>query len=289
MLPPPVLPLTAVTLGSIAIGMFGYGIWPGVRAYFSARSSRSLSARFFAWIDTKRVSPALYRLGKGKLLDKLLAVSGLSRGWTVERVLIVKKLITIVAGIGALIIVSSDHVTLNARLFYALAILALGWYAPELYLRRRVVLRKKRLNKMLAYLIDLLRLQVGAGLNLESSLRGLARHIHGAWGNELAYFIFLVDAGVPFDDALRQLTARVDLEDFNRFDLAVRQAQTLGASLSDTLAIQAEMLRTRRRQKAEEQARLASVKIALPLVFFIFPALLIIYLAPAVLRIIQLF
>lgn len=166
--------------------------------------------------------------------------------------------------------------------------LALAWCWPELYLRRLVVLRQKQLRQGLSYMIDLLRMQVNAGLNLETSFRSLTRESSGVWESELCQLMRALDHGLPLAQALTALAERLQIDDVQRLVAALKQAQLLGVSLSETLTIQAETLQTRRRQRAEEQARLASVKIALPLVFLIFPALLIIYIAPAVLRIVQL-
>lgn len=248
-----------------------------------------LRARLFLAIDRISVKPWLYRFGRGAAIKELIDVAGFSSAWTPHRFLALKKCtITVSALLVVWVILLPSSIGSDEALA-VLLFFGLGWFWPELYLRRFVALRKKRIQKMLSYVIDLLRLQVGAGFSLESAFRILARSMRGEWGKELTHTIFLLDHGVAFDDAFRQLASRIALDDLSRFALAVRQAQVLGASLTETLAIQAEMLRTRRRQRAEERARLASVKIALPLVFFIFPALLIIYLAPAVLRIVQLF
>lgn len=166
---------------------------------------------------------------------------------------------------------------------------AFGWFGPSLYTERLRAFRKKQAVRGLAQVLELLRLQVGAGHNLELSLKNSARYLTGIWGEELARASFEIDRGVPFEESMSNIAQRFDSEDLNRFVLAIRQAKKLGASLSETLKIQAEALRTRRRQRAEEAARSAAVKISIPLVFFIFPALLIIYLAPAVLRIMQIF
>jgi tight adherence protein C len=93
-----------------------------------------------------------------------------------------------------------------------------------------------------------------------------------------------MELGQSLEQALNSFSARFESQEINNFVLAVRQAKTLGVSVAETLKIQSDSLRTRRRQRAEEKARLASVKIALPLVLLIFPALLIIYLVPAFLQ-----
>lgn len=283
------LPLFAVAGFSIAAALLGWRLTRSLRFDRTSYSFYSARARLWSAIDRLRVNPWLYRFGRGAALENLVAVAGLSPAWTARRFLALKKCTILISAFVALWVIIRPAPMRGDEALAVFLFVGLGWFWPELYLRRFVALRKKRIQKMLAYVIDLLRLQVGAGFSLESAFRVLARSCRGEWGKELIRTIFLLDHGVAFDDALRQLASRIALDDLSRFVLAVRQAQALGASLTETLAIQAEMLRTRRRQRAEERARLASVKIALPLVFFIFPALLIIYLAPAVLRIVQLF
>lgn len=284
-----ILPFCASAFAAIAVGIFGYRLSYTIKRHLHGFSARALPARLLARIDAMSIAPAFCRFGNGKQIKNLVAISGLRSEWTAERFLAMKK----ISGAISIVLISWILVMFpisgTVKWAYIIMIFLLGWFWPELFLRRRATLRRKRIQKTLAYMIDLLRLQVGAGLSVESSFRMLAKHIGGEWKKELAHLVFLLNHGVSLNDALAKMASRNDSDDLNRFVLAVRQAQTFGASLSETFAIQAEMLRTRRRQRAEEKARLASVKIALPLVFFIFPALLIIYLAPAVLRIMQIF
>ncbi len=283
------LPLFAAAGFGAAMALLSMYFTRFLRLKGATYSFRSVYARMWFSVDRIYVNPWLYRFGRGVALEELVAVAGLSPAWTAQRFLALKKFTIFTSAALALWIIFRPTPLAGDAALTAGLLVGVGWFWPELYLRRYIALRKKRIQKMLAYVIDLLRLQVGAGFSLESSFRSLAHSMRGEWNKELTHTIFLLDHGVAFDDAFRQLADRIALEDLNRFVLAVRQSQRLGASLTETLAIQAEMLRTRRRQRAEERARLAAVKIALPLVFFIFPALLIIYLAPAVLRIVQLF
>ncbi|MDO8617305.1 MAG: type II secretion system F family protein [Candidatus Uhrbacteria bacterium] len=243
---------------------------------------------FWPRLDALPVYPLFIRFGQEHRLSTLLETAGLPPDWKTQRFLILKQLtvIIIVLILGYAVWTSAAW---NRLMLPAIILLAISWLWPELYLKRRVVFRKRQALKTLGSVIDLLRLQVESGSNLESAIRHLAEGRQDLWGYELSRTMFLLDRGVAFDEALDALTRRFGMDDVNRLVLAIKQSKLLGASLSDTLTIQSDMLRTRRRQQAEEKARLASVKIALPLVFFIFPALLIIYLAPAVLHILQSF
>ncbi len=109
----------------------------------------------------------------------------------------------------------------------------------------------------------------------------------GAWKTELILLVRELDLGIDFETALTRSAARLSLPEFSRVLFALRQARELGVPTGKALAVQAALVRSRHKQAAEAAARSASVKIALPLVLCIFPALLIIYLAPAVLRLLQ--
>ena len=158
----------------------------------------------------------------------------------------------------------------------------------------RFVISKKKISAQaraaergLPQLIDLVRLNVVMGHNLEGALRRSAVSLTGYWGKELRRLVGRLDAGVNFDEAFSNVVERCRLPAFTRLVMALKQSRLLGASLAGTLQVQATLLRARRKQRAEELARTAAVKIALPLVLCIFPALMIIYLAPAILQLLS--
>jgi len=243
---------------------------------------------FWRLVDRVPVPSVIALAGRKRNLTKSVEIAGLPPEWTVHRFLVLKQLSALIIILFFARLLESGTPFTRVTL-PGLILIIVAWVWPELYLTRHALFRKRQALKTLASVIDLLRLQIESGTNLESALRALAHERTDLWGIELSRTVFLLDRGVPFDQALDSLAQRFGMDDVNRLVLAIKQAKLLGASLSDTLTIQGDMLRTRRRQQAEEKARLASVKIALPLVFFIFPALLIIYLAPAVLHILQSF
>ena len=161
----------------------------------------------------------------------------------------------------------------------------LSWYWPELYVARKRVKVEREAGRELPGMIDLLRLYVSAGANVEQAVERLANRARGMWGEEFRGILRRLEFGTPFEQALGNLAERLSIPELNRLFGAIKQSRVLGVSLGATLAIQGGLIRARRHKLAEEKARKAAVKIALPLVLCIFPALLIIYLAPAVLRV----
>lgn len=220
-----------------------------------------------------------------KKIAKLAQHSGQDKLYSPERVLGYKEISFWLAVLATLILLLIFSV--DSALFIGGLLVYLAWRWPELYLLRKIARLRKEANKSLPHLIDLLKLYTLAGKNLEGALRQAGNNIRGFWGTKMRQLVYYLDIGLSFDEALNKVKASAAVADFDRLIAVLKQAQVLGASISSTLSIHGALLKTRRRQEAEEAARTASVKIALPLVLCIFPALLIIYLAPAVLRVIN--
>jgi len=158
---------------------------------------------------------------------------------------------------------------------------ALGHYLPILWLGSRIRRRKHEILKALPDALDLLTICVEAGLGFDAAMAKVVEK----WDNELsegfARVLQEIRLGKLRREALREMADTVDLPDFSNFAAAVIQAEQLGVSIAKVLRIQADQMRVRRRQRAEEEARKAPVKIMLPAVLLIFPALFAIILGPA--------
>lgn len=161
---------------------------------------------------------------------------------------------------------------------------ALGHYLPILWLGSRIRRRKREILKALPDALDLLTICVEAGLGFDAAMAKVVEK----WDNELsqgfARVLQEIRLGKLRREALREMADTVDLPDFSNFAAAVIQAEQLGVSIAKVLRIQSDQMRVRRRQRAEEEARKAPVKIMLPAVLLIFPALFAIILGPAALN-----
>jgi tight adherence protein C len=244
-------------------------------------------AWLLSYVDLLPVPASFRQLVITPRFSRMLTTAGLPFTWSADRFarLALVVFILVVALCGILFIVAK--VTLGLFLC-VLLVLLVAIYWPRLVVQNRSNSRKLRALQEFSFILDLLRVQVFAGLNLEQATAVIAERKTDLWGSEFKRVVFRTQYGQGLEIALQSFGNRFASDDIRRFVMAIQQAKVVGASIGDTLRIQSESLRTRRRQRAEEKARLASVKIALPLVFLIFPALLIIYLAPAVLQIIQL-
>ncbi|MER3404898.1 MAG: type II secretion system protein, partial [Chloroflexota bacterium] len=153
---------------------------------------------------------------------------------------------------------------------------------PQLWLRYKIRSRKEEILRELPDALDLLTISVHAGLGFDSALLEVTQK----WNNELAREFDLVlqemRLGMTRAEALRRLATRTGVQEVAIFVGAVLLSDSLGTSIADTLNVQARQMRIRRRQRAEELAHQAAVKMLFPMIFLIFPALGIVILGPAV-------
>ncbi|MBN1221026.1 MAG: type II secretion system F family protein [Anaerolineae bacterium] len=165
----------------------------------------------------------------------------------------------------------------------------IGYFLPLLWLRSKIRARQEEIVKSLPDALDLLTITVEAGMGFDGALQKVAEK----WDNELskgfAKVVQEMRLGIARRQALRNMDTTMGVADVTTFVAAIIQAETLGVSIAKILRIQSEQMRTRRRQRAEEKANQAPIKMLFPMVFLIFPALFIILLGPAVLIMIETF
>lgn len=159
----------------------------------------------------------------------------------------------------------------------------LGFYLPVLWLGQKIRSRQKAIQKELPDALDLLTISVEAGLGFDAAMAKVAEK----WDNEIsrafARAIAEVRVGKLRREALRDMSNRIEVADMSTFIAAVIQADQLGVSIAKVLRIQSEQMRIKRRQRAEELANQAPVKMLIPMAFLIFPAIFIVLMGPAVL------
>ncbi|WP_298816854.1 type II secretion system F family protein [Chloroflexus sp.] len=161
----------------------------------------------------------------------------------------------------------------------------IGYILPGIWLDRKIKERKKNILKALPDALDLLCISVEAGLAFDLALQRVAQKWDNELSREFRRVLQDIRLGRTRREALRDLVTRTGVDDVQTFVSAVIQADQLGVSMSKILRIQSDQLRTRRRQRAEEAAQKAPVKMLIPMVFLIFPALFVVILGPAVPRI----
>jgi len=163
----------------------------------------------------------------------------------------------------------------------------LTYMLPNLWLKMRQEKISRQLALEVPYFLDLLVLTLKSGLNIEPALRYTAQNKKGVLARVIEEKLEELSLGKSLEDVFDDLKKELPNHEFKQFINSLLRAQKLGVSLAQTLDIQSRLIRTKRRQRAETLSRTAAVKISLPLVLFIFPALLIVYIGPGLLQLIQ--
>ena len=157
----------------------------------------------------------------------------------------------------------------------------MGFFLPDLWLKSRIDRRQKEIRKALPDALDLLTICVEAGLGLDAAID----RVQAKWENELSLIFARVlremQLGKLRREALRDMASRVGIPELTSFVAAVIQSEQLGVSMANVLRIQADAMRVKRRQLAEEEAQKAPIKMLFPMAFLIFPSLMIVLLGPA--------
>ena len=195
--------------------------------------------------------------------------------------------IRVVTAIGAIIafIVMQGLFSGTEKLFVGGLLVAIGGFGPEVVLSRRIDERRRSIERDLPDVIDLLVISVEAGLGFDSAMGRVVQSVPGDLSNEFARMLQETRVGVSRRQAMKSLAERTDTDDLNSFLLAMTQADAFGVSIARMLRVQADEMRVRRRQRAQERAFAAPVKMVFPLVLCIFPALFVVLLGPAVVEI----
>jgi tight adherence protein C len=191
-------------------------------------------------------------------------------------------MMTLLFGVGAFILffIISKQSALNAILFTG-GFTALGYYLPALQLKGQISRRQNNIVKALPDALDLLTICVEAGLGFDAAMG----KVYEKWDNDLAMafgrVIQEIQLGKLRREALRDMSSRMDVPDVTSFTAAIIQADQLGVSISKILRIQSDQMRVKRRQRAQEKAQQAPVKMLIPMVFLIFPSIWIVLLGPS--------
>ena len=237
-----------------------------------------------------RLSRMGSRLGSASSTDaaeKRLAMAGNPGDLRLTDWMGVKILAAIATGVLTFLLLGLLAKSLELGILLAIVGLAIGYLLPEFWLGGKIKARQKVILKMIPDTLDLLTISVRAGLGFDAALAKVVEKLPGPLSDEFRRALAEVRVGKARRDALRDMMPRTNVAPLSNFIGAIIQAEQLGVSISKVLQVQSEQLRIERRQRAEEMAAKAPIKMLFPLVGCIFPSLFIVILGPAIIAIVK--
>jgi tight adherence protein C len=238
----------------------------------------------------KRLSHLAARVSPGTKAEAIalkLAMAGNPRQLTVETFLGLKVAAALVfAGVAVLAQfllppLIAPPALVKTALWTVVAAVA-GFFLPELWIKDEIRRRQKAIRKVLPDTIDILSISVEAGLGFDAAMSRICHKAQNPLTAEFEKYLTEMRLGKARREALRQIQTRTGVEDLNTFIGAVIQADQLGTSMAKILRVQSEQLRTKRRQRAEQLAQQAPLKMLFPMIMFIFPSVFVVILGPSI-------
>jgi tight adherence protein C len=274
-----------VVLGSVLLSGTGKTAGPGATDLRQVMLRQRARKRLLGPVIS-RLADGLHALTPTGALERLghkIDVAGARATWTVDRLLGTKVLLASWGGLFGVYRVLNDPTATNVIVTF---LLTGGAFAlPDLVLSRRASERQSQIERELPDLLDQMVVSVEAGLGFEAAMSRVAKQNEGALPHELQRVLQDVRFGMSRRDAFTKLLKRTDSSDLKQFVNALTQAERLGMPLADVLRVQADEMRKKRRMRAEETALKIPVKLVFPLLLCILPALFVVIIGPAIIRV----
>ncbi len=294
----------------VSTAMIGYSLWPNRRAQMEQLLRRmsgrkredaqlkSSAKESAAQKAMKRLAPIMAKHTMPKSDEEMstlrvkLANAGF-RGDGTPMIFLASK--TILGGallVLSLLLTWSTGQDLKHILGITAFVAGIGFMLPNVWLSLATKQRAEKIRNGLPDSLDLMVITVEAGLGLDAALQRVGeemRHVHPELSEEMAIATLETQMGVPRSESLNNLATRTGVPEMKSLVAVITQAEKFGTSIAKALRNQADSLRTKRRMKAEERAQKTTVKLMLPLIMFIFPAIFVVLLGPAILQILRQF
>lgn len=223
------------------------------------------------------------------ILDKKLIEAGTPYNLSPKEFLVIKYLLT---GGGIWLLRVLSQVTGKSNIQSIVLILTggvFGWLIPDIILNSKIRVRKEQIEKQLPDVLDLLTVCIEAGLGFDGAMMKVVEKYKGVLADGFAQVLDETRMGKPRRQSLRDMADRLNVDDLSSFVGSVIMAEQLGIRIGNVMRMQAGGIRQKRRQKIEEMAMKAPVKMLIPMVMFIFPAIFVVLLGPAVIQIMRAF
>lgn len=238
----------------------------------------------------RSISEFLIRFTPQKTLEsttRLLELAGNPRNMRAAEFLMIRAVSSILFAALTFMVMTRFNAAINRRLIFTVGAFILGWFLPLMWLRAVVDRRKQAIIKKLPDALDLMTICVDAGMTFNGAMQKVDEKWDDPLAREFGRAIYEMQLGKSRRQALRDMSDRMDVADVTSFIAAILQAEQLGVGIGKILRIQADQMRVRRRQRAEEKAQQAPVKMMFPMVFLIFPSIFIVLLGPALFQILR--
>jgi tight adherence protein C len=283
----------AVVCGLVGVGMmlFAPGALQARLASFKGRPDDSQADRS-SW--TERVARAVRPLTRLSVPEEgweksPLRTRFMNAGWrnpSAPALYFASKTVLALSlpALAGIVLALKPAPTAGANVLILLLTASCGYYLPNMVLSRQVERRKREIFETIPDALDLLTVCVEAGLSLERSLVKVATEIHIkslTLAQELQLVLMEMRAGFSKEKALRNFALRIGLDDIDSLVAMLIQSERFGTSIGDALRVYSDNLRTKRRMIAEEAAAKIGLKLLFPLIFCIFPTLLMVLVGPA--------
>lgn len=257
----------------------------------SVNAKESLFQRLF---DTrikqfKRSFNRTNKRGKAEKIERKLLQAGTPYSMTPFEFRILQLGLLIVLPVFMFIVLVLANVSVGKLLFMLLATVALSMYFPHAFLKMKIKSRNHKAVVELSDFIDLLAVSMEAGLGFDQALSKVVSKKHGVLADEFQRCLEELRLGKTRRESLAGVRERLQVDDIQMLIGNIIQAEQLGIGMVQILRIQSEEVRIRRKQRAEEKAMKAPIKMLFPLVIFIFPCIFIILLGPVLLQLMETF
>ncbi len=286
----PTLITAVAVLTAVSIGAFAFLLFPSRKAAVEPVAKVELQQSAALQPRSSLTSTLVGAAPSGYIgwLEKQLVHAGRPSGWSVPGLVTWKVVLTAVGVVFGYLFVSigGPH---PFKVVLAITATVMLFFLPDVLINSRAHDRQESIQRALPDTLDQMTIAVEAGLGFDSAMAKAARGGEGPLAEELVRVLQDMSIGRTRRDSFVELQRRTKSEDLRRFVRAIIQADAYGVAIGDVLRVQAAEMRTKRRQRAEEQAQKVTVKILFPLIFCLLPVMFIVILTPAVIGIIQQF
>lgn len=222
-------------------------------------------------------------------IERKIVYAGSPKGLTFNRLITSQLVLAGIMFFGPFALFSFLLPDMGRTLFLSILLGLFGFIFPIISVQGKARKRQEELQKSLPDVLDLILVSVEAGLGFDMALKRVGEQAPGALSREFSRAMEEIRMGKEREWAFRNIVKRTGVADLSSFITAVIQSEQLGTNIANTLRVQAATMRQKRRQRAEETAMKAPIKMLFPLVFFIFPTMFVVLLGPAIISLMQAF